>query len=115
MGNAKEKRRLQTEGPTGKELNDSKSFFAGSFVRYRETPQQVARDLWLIESQGLGADYLDRFLSKIATTTDSDCQELAQNTINSDKMVIVVVGDASKIAEEMERIAPVTVITEQKD
>jgi len=108
-------KRLQTEGPTGKELNDSKSYFAGSFVRNRETPQQVARDLWLIESQNLGTDYLDRLLSQIANTTDSDCRELAQNTINSDKMVIVVVGDASKIAEEMERIAPVTIITKQKD
>lgn len=108
-------KRLRNERPGEKELADSKSFFAGSFVRYRETPQQVAKDLWLIESQDLGADYLDQFLSKIAMTTEQDCLDLAKKTIDTDKLVIVVVGDASKIAEELKKIAPVTVLTEKKE
>ena len=108
-------RRLRTEGPTEKELGDSKSYFAGSFVRQRETPQQVARDLWLIESQNLGADYLERLLAKIARTTEADCENLVDETLNPDKMIIVVVGDAAKITDSLEKIAPVTIVSAKKD
>lgn len=103
---------LRNERPTEKELADSQSFFAGSFVRYRETPQQIARDLWLIESQNLGDDYLDRFLAKIANTIQDECIHLTQSTLDINKLVIVVVGDASKLAEELKKIAPVTVQAE---
>jgi zinc protease len=108
-------RRLQAEEPTEKELGDSKSYFAGSFVRTRETPQQVARDLWLIESQKLGDDYLERLLAKIAQTSEKDCENLVNETLNPNKMVIVVVGDASKITDELEKIAPVTVVIAEEE
>ncbi|MHC4722033.1 MAG: M16 family metallopeptidase, partial [Planctomycetota bacterium] len=108
-------RRLQDEVPTKMELGDSKSYFAGSFVRHRETPQQVARDLWLIESQKLGDDYLERLLAKIAQTTEEDCDNLVDETLNPGKMIIVVVGDAAKIKEQLEKIAPVTVVAAQPD
>jgi predicted Zn-dependent peptidase len=110
-----EVRRLQDEVPTKMELGDSKSYFAGSFVRHRETPQQVARDLWLIESQKLGDDYLERLLAKIAQTTEEDCDNLVDETLNPDKMIIVVVGDAAKIKEPLAKISPVTVVTAQPD
>ncbi len=106
-------RRLLAEIPTEKELADSKSYFAGSFVRNRETPQQVASDLWLIESQKLGADYLERLLAKIAQTTEEDCDNLVDETLNPDKMIIVVVGDAAKIKDQLQAIAPVTVVPAQ--
>ena len=108
-------RRLQTEEPTEKELADTKSYIAGSFVRQRETPQQVARDLWLIESQKLGDDYLERLLDKIAQTTEENCDNLVDDTLNPDKMIIVVVGDAAKIKEPLAKIAPVTVVAAQPD
>jgi len=108
-------RRLQAEEPTEEELNNSKSYFAGSFVRTRETPQQVARDLWLIESQKLGADYLERLLTRIAQTTEEDCDNLVDETLNPNKMIIVVVGDAAKIKDQLQEIAPVTVVPVQRD
>jgi len=108
-------RRLQAQKPTEKELKTSRSYFAGSFVRTRETPQQVAKDLWLIQSQKLGADYLERLLDKIAQTNEDDCDKLVDETLNPDKMIIVVVGDADKIKEELEKIAPVTVVRSEKD
>ncbi len=103
--------RLKTEGPSEKELEDSQSYILGSFVRGREIPQQVASDLWLIESQGLGDDYLERLLSGIAKAKQTDCERLAQNTLEPDKLVIVVVGEADKLKEELEKIAPVTVVS----
>ena len=104
-------KRLRSEPPKEKILTDTKNFFAGSFVRTRETPQAVAEDLWLIESQNLAPDYLDRLLESIAKTTANQCVDLAKRTINPDKMVVIVVGDADKIKKDLEKIAPVEVIS----
>ncbi len=102
--------RLTNDPPNDKELNDSKTYFAGSFVRQRETPQAVASDLWLIESQNLGDNYLNNLLKTLAETTKDDCINLAKKTVNTDQLIIVVVGDAEKIKEDLEKIAPVTVV-----
>jgi len=102
--------RLKLEGPSKKELNDRKSYMMGTFVVNGETPQQIANHLWLIESQQLGDDYLDRLLAEVAKTQTGDCLRLVENTIDISKMVIVVVGDAVKLKADLEKIAPVTVV-----
>jgi len=106
--------RLSEQPPEEKELEDTKSYFAGSFVRTRETPQTVAEDLWLIESQKLGADYLDRLLETIGETTVADCIKFVKETVDPDKVVVVVVGDAEKIKDDLEKIAPVTIVNKSK-
>ena len=105
--------RLRNQQPDKDELENSQTYILGSFIRQREIPQQIAQDLWLIESQQLGTDYLDRLLDGIAKTKQQDCIDLAKNTIDPEKLVIVVVGEAEKIKEDLEKIAPVTVVTAQ--
>jgi zinc protease len=106
--------RLKTEGPSEEELENSRSYILGSFVRWRETPQQIASDLWLIESQDLGKDYLERLLDGIAKAKRADCENLVEGTIEPEKLVIVVVGEAEKLKDELEKITPVTVIAAEK-
>jgi len=103
-------KKLKNKKPNNTELKNNINYILGSFVRQRETPQQVAGDLWLIESQQLGNDYLQRLLYGIANTDANDCEKLVSNTIEPDKLVIVVVGQAQKIKNDLEKIAPVTVI-----
>jgi len=106
--------RLKKEGPSDKELSNSQSYILGSFVRGRETPQQIAGDLWLVESQGLGSDYLERLLEGVAGTERADCEQLTDATIKTDGLVVVVVGQADAIKEGLEAIAPVTVTAAEK-
>jgi zinc protease len=103
---------LKNTPPTETELAQSKSYIAGSFVINRETPQQIAQDLWLIKSQGLSDDYLDRLLYSVQNTKMEDCRTLVEKTITPDNMIIVVVGDAKILKEQLEKIAPVTLINQ---
>jgi zinc protease len=106
--------RLKKEGPSNKELSNSQSYILGSFVRGRETPQQIADDLWLIESQELGSDYLERLLKGVGGTKRDDCERLIDTTIKPDELVVVVVGQADALKGSLEKIAPVTVIAAEK-
>jgi hypothetical protein len=42
--------------------------------------------------------------------TPAECVELAKATLDPKKLVIVVVGDASKLKESLAKIAPVTLV-----
>jgi zinc protease len=102
--------RLRVEGPTVIELADQKSYMQGSFARDRETPQAVAGDLWMLETNGLKPDYYDQMMTAVAALTDADCLKLAQKAVDPAKLVIVVVGNAAQIKADLEKIAPVTVV-----
>jgi zinc protease len=106
--------RLRREPPTAKELQDTKASFVGRFPRERETPQQVAGDLWLIESHGLPGDYFERLLDKVSQTEEAACMKLVKETLDPSKAVVVVVGNARKIQKDLEKIGPVTVVKPAK-
>jgi zinc protease len=103
--------RMRAEAPTTTELDDTKSYQLGSFAGDRETPQQLAGQLWLIEANQLPADYYDDLLKKVATTDAEGCRKTAEEIVDPLKWSIVVVGPSARIKESLEKIAPVTVIT----
>jgi len=106
--------RLRHEPPTAKELQDTKAYFVGSFARDRETPQKLAGDLWLIESQSLPVDYFERMLEKVSRTDEAACAKLVKESLDPSRLVVVVVGNAGKIQEDLEKIGPVTVVKPAK-
>ena len=102
--------RLRQDAPTEKELNNTISFILGSYPSDRETPQQVAQDVWFVQSMGLPADYYKQMLDHVADTTAESCLALAQQHVHPQQLTIVVVGPARKLQAKLEEIAPVTVV-----
>ena len=101
---------FQTVEPSDTEFYDTLSYFLGSFASQRETPQEIARDLWLMESQQLGKNYFKKLFKALDKVTKQDCTDLTQRTIDPDALAIVVVGDAEKLKEPLAEIAPVEII-----
>jgi len=101
---------FRTIEPTDAEFYDNRSYFIGSFARNRETPQAIARDLWLIESQQLGENYFKDLFKTLDKTDKEDCVRLAAETIDPETLAIVVVGDAEKLKESLSSIAPIQII-----
>ncbi len=98
--------------PTAQEVDDTKTYITGSFPGDRETPEATVGDLWMIETQGLAADYLQKYLAGVKATTAEDVKKTADQLIDPKKLSIVVIGEASKIKESLEKIAPVTVVNQ---
>lgn len=101
---------FQTVEPTDAEFYDTRSYIIGSFAQNRETPQDVAGDLWLIESQSLERDYFDKLFDGLNDMEKQDCVELAKKIVRPDKLTVIVVGDAELLKDGLEAIAPVHVI-----
>ena len=101
---------FQTVEPTDSEFYDTRSYITGSFARNRETPQDVAGDLWMIESQKLSRDYFGKLFSTLNKTTKQDCLDLAKKVIDPKTQTIIVIGDAEKLKDSLEKIAPVKIL-----
>jgi zinc protease len=97
--------------PTEEEITSSRSYLAGSFPGQLETPQDTVSYQWIIEYGQLPKDYLQRAMDGYGTTTTEDVVRIAHDLIDTDNLVIVVVGQAEIVKESLEEIAPVTVIS----
>jgi len=106
--------KMQAEKADEAELNDTKTYISGAFAGEQETPDQIVNQLWMIETQGLPADYFKQYLGRINSTTLDQVLKGATDLIQRKKLVIAVVGEAAKIKSDLEKIAPVTVVNEEK-
>lgn len=106
--------RLQNEAPSEKEIETTRLYALGSYALDRETPQQVAGDLWTLEENGLPASYFDDLLSGIAAATPDDCLRVVNDLVDPERVVVVVVGDAKALEGELEKLGPVTVVESPK-
>ena len=54
-----------------------------------------------IDLHNLGDDYLNTYVQKVYAVTPQQVQQMAQKYIVADKLTIVVVGDRTKVAEQI--------------
>jgi zinc protease len=93
--------RLRKEAPPEDEVSGIKNFLAGIFVLQNSSRQGVIGQLAFADLHGLPADYLSTYVQKVMAVTPADVKRIAEQYINPDKMTLVVVGDRSKIAEQL--------------
>ena len=94
--------RIRREPPSAQELKDIQSYLAGLFVlRNTISPDALIGQLHFVDSQGLDRSYLSSYVQKVMAVTPQEIQRVAESYIVPSKMTIVVVGDKSKIAEQL--------------
>jgi zinc protease len=93
--------RLQKEAPGAAELQGIQSFLSGVFVIQNSTRQALIGQLRFVDLQGLGEDYLKTYVQKVNGVTPADVQQTTAQYIKPELMTIVVVGDKSKITEQL--------------
>ena len=100
---------LQKEA-TAEELADAKSYLNGSYPMRFETPDQFARQLLNVELYDLGADYISNYRENVQNVTLEQIQEAAQQYLDPDNMVIVVVGNKDEVISQLEDLGVIEVL-----
>ncbi len=97
----KEYRRIGEETVPEAEMAMNKRYMAGSYLVSTQLQGSLANQLannWLI---GLPADFLGKFVPAIQKVTAAEVQAMGRKYFNPDEQSWVVVGDSSKIAEQL--------------
>ena len=103
-------RRLRSEPVPPQELSDAKSALVGAFPLSIETASQVAQQVATARLLGLPSNYLATYRNRLAAVTAPQLGTTFRNTIQPDKVLIVVVGDATVLYDRMKAIAPVRLV-----
>ncbi len=98
--------KLRTEPVTPKELTFAKDEVLNSFVFNFQDPGQTLSRLMRYEYYGYPADFLFRYQQGIKATTIEDVQRVAKKYLQPDKLVTLVVGNASAIVPPLTTLSP---------
>lgn len=93
--------RLRKEAPSAAELQGMKDYMAGIFVLRNSSRQGIIGQLAYIDLHQLGDDYLSKYVQNVYSVTPQQVQQMAEKYLDSSKMTIVVVGDKSKITDQL--------------
>ncbi|MBZ5534181.1 MAG: insulinase family protein [Acidobacteriia bacterium] len=98
--------RLQKEPPSPDELKGIQDYMGGIFVLQNSSRLGIIGQLVFIDLHNLGDKYLETYVQKVFAVTTQQVQQMTQKYLTPDKMTIVVVGDKSKITEQLAPYQP---------
>jgi zinc protease len=109
--------RIGQDPVTPAELGAARDFLIGVFPLRFETPGPVVGALSGLVVHDLPDDELATYRSRIEGVSAADVQAIAQARIRPDQAAIVMVGDAARIAPDLEALdlAPLEVIREEPE
>jgi zinc protease len=102
--------RMRNEVPADSEITGAKNYLVGSFPLSIQTPEQIANAVAAARLRGLPDDYVPRFRDRLAAVTNNQLATANRRYLTTDKMVIVVVGDGTKILGGLKRLGAVRIV-----
>ncbi|MEZ5426371.1 MAG: pitrilysin family protein [Pyrinomonadaceae bacterium] len=93
--------RLQKEPPSREELQGIKNYMVGIYTLQNSSRGGVINQLENANYNELGVDSINSYIDNVVAVTPKDVQEMARKYLQKDRMTIVVVGDKSKITEQL--------------
>ncbi|MBL8264737.1 M16 family metallopeptidase, partial [Steroidobacter sp.] len=91
------------------QLESAKSYVLGQYPLALETASQWAFQLATLEFYGLDRSYIDGYGTALSAVSTADAQRIVSDAIPpSQKMVLVVIGKADAIRDELRKYGPLT-------
>ena len=77
------------------------NYLSGLFVLRNSSRGALIAQLQNVDALGLGEDYLKTYVARVNTVTPADVQKMTTQYLKPQSMTIVVVGDKSKITDQL--------------
>lgn len=103
--------RLGAEKVGAPELQNAKNYLNGLFSLSLSTQGGVAERTLQTYMFELGRDYLEAYRSRIEAVTADQVEQVARKYLRTDRVMIVVVGDAAKLRKELASLGPVSEVS----
>ncbi len=93
--------KLRAGGPDAEELNDAKQYSRGLFVIQNASQTGLANTLNTVNTFGLPKDYPETFQKQISQPSAEAIKTGAQMLLGSEDSVVVIVGDYTKVKDQL--------------
>jgi predicted Zn-dependent peptidase len=105
-----EMREIAAEVVSADELTTAKNYLSGVFVIRLETQDGLASQLAAVKLLGLPLDYLEKYTANVRAVDAAAIRAAAARHISPDAVAVVAVGDAAKIARQLETFGKVSIV-----
>jgi len=105
-----EMREIAAKDVSADELATAKNYLSGVFVIRLETQDGLASQLAAVKLLGLPLDYLEKYTAHVRAVDAAAIRAAAARYISPDAVVVVAVGDASKISKQLETFGKVSIV-----
>lgn len=96
--------RMATALPTAQELTDAKTAASSAFLLRLESQAGLAENLALLKVLHLPAAYIESYTARIEAVQPDEVRQATTKYLTPDNDTIVVVGDASKLQPQLQKI-----------
>ena len=93
--------RLASEPPSAAELKGIQAYLSGLFVLRNSSRGALIGQLQNVDALGLGEDYLKTYVARVNAVAPADVEKMTVQYLKPPSMTIVVVGDKSKITDQL--------------
>ncbi|PRP67631.1 insulinase family protein [Nonlabens agnitus] len=100
----KELDRIKTTYVSDEDLANAKAKFLGNFIMQSEDKSVVANRAITIRTNDLDEDFYKDFIANINAVTKEDVKRVANKYFKTDNMRVVLVGKASDVLENLEKM-----------
>jgi zinc protease len=98
--------RLENDAPSEAELKGIEAYLSGLFVIRNSSRGALINQLSFVDLQGLGDDYLKTWVQNVNAVSPEQVQQMTRKHIRPNDMTLVVVGDKSKITDQLKPFEP---------
>jgi zinc protease len=102
--------RARDKGFTPKELATARTYLAGLYPLRLETNDAVASSIADVELYGLGADWVQRYRSRVAAVDGKAAAAVARKYLLATEPLVVLVGKASELKPAMKGLGRIEVL-----
>jgi zinc protease len=99
---------MTRQPPAADEVSRTVDEIVNGFVFNFESPAQIVARRMALLAEGLPDDWLQRYLAGIQKVSPEDVRDVFARHVRPDDMVILVLGDPSKLDEPLDALGPVT-------
>ena len=102
--------KARDKGISAKELATARTYMAGLYPLRLETNDAVASSISDVEFYGLGADWVERYRSRVAAVDAKAAAEVARRYLLAKEPLIVLVGKASELKAQVKGLGKVEIL-----
>jgi zinc protease len=103
---------VHRHGVLAQELAEAQSYYVGHFPLGLETSRGIGRQVMSIDLYDLGTDYLKNYCEQIRGVNLKTAAQAAQNHLQPDQLVTLVMGPAAVCADALRDLGPVEILDE---
>jgi zinc protease len=100
---------FKKDGVTDQEVNEAKGFLKGAITQIIATPEDLARNLIVLDMYGIPESYLSNYIKNVEAISTSDVNKVIKKYFDPENLDIIIFGSKAKAYHQVKDLGTIKV------